>query len=168
VDSELILSVVVFVLLMVTAILLYRGSARALSEKDRNVSRRLGLNTSTRTLAQASILTEDDDNPGPASGSYLIPKSLYSLVDQAGIDLSARVLVGIVGALFVAGSLLSLVFLNVDGAIAVGLAIGLSPLLYLRFKRRARLRQFVEQLPYLLDLLRSAWRLDILFCELCS
>ena len=41
-DIELIVSVLVFVLLMATAILLYRGSARAISEKDESVSRRLG------------------------------------------------------------------------------------------------------------------------------
>ena len=155
-DIELILSSVVFVLLMATAILLYRGNARAISEKDKSVSRRLGLNTSSRTLAKASILTEDDDSPDSRNDNHLIPQSLHTLVDQAGIALSATAVAGIAGALFVAGSVVSLAFLNIGGSIAVGLAIGLSPLIYLRFKRRNRLRQFGEQLPYLLDLLRSA------------
>jgi tight adherence protein B len=156
VDIELILSIVVFVLLLTTAILLYRGRAEAVSKKDQNVSRRLGLTTGTRTLAKASVLTEDDDSVGPANDNYLIPQSLYALVDQAGLDLSASAVVGIAGALFVAGSLVSLAFLNLGGSLVVGLGIALSPLIYLRFKRRARLRQFGEQLPYLLDLLRSA------------
>jgi tight adherence protein B len=154
-DIELTLSAVVFVLLMTTAILLYRGSAKALSEKDREVSRRLGLNTA-RTLAQAKILIGDDDNLGPTSDNYFVPQFLYSLIDQAGIELSATMFAGIMGVLFVIGMVMSLSVLSLDGAIAVGLAIGVSPLFYLKFKRRARLRKFGDQLPYLLDLLRSA------------
>src|SRR5262249_54574448 len=57
---------------------------------------------------------------------------------------------------FAIGAALSIAYLNFGGALIVGLVFGAAPVVYLRVLRRARLRRFGQQLPYVLDLLRSA------------
>lgn len=75
---------------------------------------------------------------------------------QAGMYQGAHRALLVMGGLFAAGVGLGLLIAG-DTLIAVGLGLGLfvTPLLYIRFKRRRRLKSFLVQLPFALDLLKS-------------
>ena len=59
-------------------------------------------------------------------------------------------------ALLVVGTFVSGHWLNVPGALLFGVAAATAPVLYARRKRTQRLKLLGEQLPYLIDLLKSA------------
>jgi len=153
-DIERTLSVIVFALLMATAIFLYRGKILAVTQKDRRVSHRLGLDNSSNFVRARTSETEND--MVVFTDSNFLVRMLETIIDQAGVTLSPAVLAITITVSFVVGAALSIAYINFDGALIVGLVFGAAPVVYLRLLRRARLRQFGQQLPYVLDLLRSA------------
>lgn len=144
---------VCFVLLLSPAIAYYANRREQESARDRILERRLanspaGLRTQrawtapkdgmARILAWLSAL--------PWVGNYL-----SETMRQA----SAPILVAI-PALFVVATAVSSESLELPVALLVGVGAAAMPLLYLRRRRRQWLKLLGEQLPYLIDLLKSA------------
>jgi tight adherence protein B len=153
-DIERTLSVIVFALLMATAIFLYRGKVLAVTQKDRRVSHRLGLDNSSNFVR---VRTSESKNDAVAfTDRNFLARMLEAMIDQAGVTLSPAALAITITVSFIVGTALSIAYLNFGGALMVGLVFGAAPVVYLRVLRRSRLRQFGQQLPYVLDLLRSA------------
>jgi tight adherence protein B len=76
---------------------------------------------------------------------------------QAGLYLRVSEMLLIIILMFGAGFTLSkLVLSDTVIALAVGLAMGVLPMLYIRFRRKRRMREFVLQLPFALDLIKSS------------
>jgi tight adherence protein B len=76
---------------------------------------------------------------------------------QAGMYSKASSILLLMGALLATGAgLAMLISQDVEIALAVGFALALTPLLYIRMRRRRRLRDFLLQFPYALDLIKSS------------
>ena len=75
---------------------------------------------------------------------------------QAGMYQGANHILLVMGGLLAAGAGLGILIAG-DTLIAIGLglALAITPLLYIRFKRSRRLKAFLVQLPFALDLLKS-------------
>src|SRR5579859_2043526 len=76
---------------------------------------------------------------------------------QAGLYLRVSEMLLIIVLMFGTGFTLCKVFLH-DTIIALvaGAAMGMLPVLYIRFRRTRRIREFVIQLPFALDLIKSS------------
>jgi tight adherence protein B len=76
---------------------------------------------------------------------------------QAGMYQSAYRTLLLMGALLAAGVVGGTMFTgDLPISIIGGLALGVTPLFYIRFKRTRRLKAFLVQLPYALDLIKSS------------
>ncbi|HTW86647.1 MAG TPA: type II secretion system F family protein [Candidatus Binataceae bacterium] len=84
-------------------------------------------------------------------------RSLEDSLWQAGIYMRLSdvllIMVLLCGAGLAAGQVLSDVPLI---SLGLGVALGALPVVYIRFRRRRRMKAFAEQLPYALDLLKSS------------
>jgi tight adherence protein B len=84
-------------------------------------------------------------------------RSLEELMWQAGLYMRVSEMVLIICMLFAAGALLGELFWKgTVFAIATGAGLGILPILYIRFRRTRRIRAFIAQLPFALDLMKSS------------
>lgn len=79
-----------------------------------------------------------------------------TFVHQAGLPLDLKQFCLLLAGLFAAGTICARYWLPLDLSLIAGAASAFVPIAYANFARARRLRRFAEQLPYLLDLLRSA------------
>jgi tight adherence protein B len=83
--------------------------------------------------------------------------SLEETMWQAGLYMRVSEMVLIIGLLFIAGFLLGdLFWRGTFFALATGAAFGVLPITYIRLRRTRRIRAFVAQLPFALDLMKSS------------
>ncbi len=76
---------------------------------------------------------------------------------QAGLYLRVSEMLLIIVLMFGTGFALGkLVLHDTIIALVIGVAMGVLPMLYIRFRRRRRMREFVIQLPFALDLIKSS------------
>jgi len=76
---------------------------------------------------------------------------------QAGLYLRVSEILLIIVLLFGTGFTAGKLFLHDTLiALAVGAVMGVSPMLYIRYRRQRRMREFVIQLPFALDLIKSS------------
>lgn len=75
---------------------------------------------------------------------------------EAGIYTRVSDMVLLMVLLFGTGEVIAGTFIDsLLLSIALGVALGALPMLYIRFRRKRRLKQFTDQLPFVLDLLKS-------------
>jgi len=92
-----------------------------------------------------------------AMADFNILRSLEEMMWQAGLYMRVSEMVLIIVLLFSAGALLGELFWKGPFfALATGAAFGFLPILYIRFRRTRRIRAFVAQLPFALDLMKSS------------
>ena len=144
---------VCFVLLISPAAAYYTIRQKHRLAEERVLERRLG-NSPTSPRAQPAWTPPKDEmtlvlarlSTVPWVGGYL-----SETMRQATVPLMLAI-----PALLVAGTLVSGHWLSVPGALLCGVAAATLPVLYARRKRKQRLTLLGEQLPYLIDLLKSA------------
>jgi tight adherence protein B len=145
---------ILFALILGVAGLLY-GSRRSVElSENREMLRRLG---GIPGLAGSDEGRSQLAKPGLRS--YRAPGArgrLEKAISRAGLNVSVRLYMLMMLALFAAGAGLAGTWFGPMMALAVGAASGSLPLFYLKFRRGQRLKAFNRQLPYVLDLLRSA------------
>jgi tight adherence protein B len=84
-------------------------------------------------------------------------RSLEETMWQAGLYMRVSEMVLIICMLFAAGALLGELFWKgTFFALATGIGFGVLPIMYIRFRRTRRIRAFVAQLPFALDLMKSS------------
>jgi len=81
---------------------------------------------------------------------------LDQMIGQAGLEFSPATVVAAMVALLVAGMTLASLWFGYLISTVVGLALAYVPLFVLNYLRARRLRMFSQQLPYVLDLLKSS------------
>ncbi len=158
-ELEFALPILLFVLLMAAAILLYSGRERAFSDRDKRVMHRLGLEPMRMPIGRFSrfeLLGEGEAGSSAATGHNFITRTLGEMIDEAGVMLSLDLLTGMIIGLFLFGFAVSVDYFHVGPALAFATVLAALPLFYLRFLRKGRLRTIGQQLPYVLDLLKSA------------
>jgi tight adherence protein B len=145
---------ILFALILGVAGLLYGSRRSAELSEDREMLRRLG---GIPGLAGGDEGRSQLAKPGlRSSGTPGARGRLEEAISRAGLNVSARLYVLIMLVLFAAGAGLAGTWFGPMMALAVGAASGSLPLFYLKFRRGQRLKAFNRQLPYVLDLLRSA------------
>lgn len=90
-------------------------------------------------------------------GSFNLLRSLEELMWQAGLYMRVSEMVLIICLLFGAGFFLGeLLLKGPTFAMLFGAGFGVLPILYIRFRRTRRMKAFVGQLPFALDLIKSS------------
>jgi tight adherence protein B len=100
-------------------------------------------------------LRRDGPRSAPADSSRIV-RALNRQLLQAGVVVAPLVLLVAAVALFACGVAVAMLRLTLVPALGCGAALALVPFLYLRVKRNRRLKTMGHQLPYVLDMLRSA------------
>jgi tight adherence protein B len=144
---------VCFILLISPAVAYYTIRQKHRIARERELERRLG-NSPASPRTQAAWMSPKDEmtrvlarlSTMPWVGGYL-----SDTMRQATVPLMLAI-----PALLVAGTFISGHWLTVPGALLCGVAAATAPVLYARRKRAQRFKLLGEQLPYLIDLLKSA------------
>jgi tight adherence protein B len=150
--TELI-TLVCFVLLISPVVAYYTMRQKHRLAEERVLERRLG-NSPASPRAEAAWTPPKDEMTLVLARLSTVPwvgGFLSETMRQATVPLMLAI-----PALLVAGTLVSAHWLNVPGALLCGVAAATTPVLYARRRRTQRLKLLGEQLPYLIDLLRSA------------
>jgi len=150
--TELI-TLICFVLLISPVVAYYTMRQKHRLAEERVLERRLG-NSPASPRAEAAWTPPKDEMTLVLARLSTVPwvgGFLSETMRQATVPLMLAI-----PALLVAGTLVSAHWLNVPGALLCGVAAATAPVLYARRRRTQRLKLLGEQLPYLIDLLRSA------------
>jgi len=150
--TELI-TLVCFVLLISPVVAYYTMRQKHRLAEERVLERRLG-NSPASPRAEAAWIPPKDEMTLVLARLSTVPwvgGFLSETMRQATVPLMLSI-----PALLVAGTFVSGHWLNVPGALLCGVAAATAPVLYARRRRTQRLKLLGEQLPYLIDLLRSA------------
>jgi tight adherence protein B len=150
--TELI-TLVCFVLLISPVVAYYTMRQKHRLAEERVLERRLG-NSPASPRAEAAWTPPKDEMTVVLARLSTVPwvgGFLSETMRQATVPLMLAI-----PALLVACTLVSAHWLNVPGALLCGVAAATAPVLYARRRRTQGLKLLGEQLPYLIDLLRSA------------
>ncbi|MGA8568938.1 MAG: type II secretion system F family protein [Candidatus Binataceae bacterium] len=146
-------TLVCFALLISPAVAYYTMRQKHRLAQERVLVRRLGNSPASPRTQPAWTPPKDEMtlvlarlSTVPWVGGYLC-----ETMRQATVPLMLAI-----PALLVAGTFVSGHWLNVPGALLCGVAAATAPVLYAHRKRTQRLKLLGEQLPYLIDLLKSA------------
>jgi tight adherence protein B len=147
-------TLICFALLVSPAVAYYTIRHRQRLAQDRVLERRLGNLPAEGPRAQPAWAPPEDEVARvlallkglPWVGGYL---------SETMREASVPILLAI-PALLVVGTVVSGKWLTVSGALLFGVATSTLPVFYARRKRNQRLKLLGEQLPYLIDLLKSA------------
>jgi tight adherence protein B len=146
-------ALVCFVLLISPAVAYYTIRQKHRIARERELERRLG-NSPASPRTQAAWMSPKDEMTRVLARLSTVPwvgGYLSDTMRQATVPLMLAI-----PALLVAGTFISGHWLTVPGALLCGVAAGTAPVLYARRKRAQRFKLLGEQLPYLIDLLKSA------------
>jgi tight adherence protein B len=157
---DILISSGVFAIVLALSLILLTGGNR-----DREHARAQAmLDEVTRTDDADFDVTRTD--PRRRVLQPLVMESLYRLsplrrleesIWQAGVYMHISEMVLITVLLFGAGATaVQLVWRDVWFALAGGAGVGSIPILYIRLKRKRRLKAFSQQLPFALDLIKSS------------
>jgi tight adherence protein B len=92
-----------------------------------------------------------------ALADFNMLRSLEEMMWQAGLYMRVSEILLIICMLFAAGALLGELFWKgTFFALATGAGFGFLPIMYIRFRRARRIRAFVAQMPFALDLMKSS------------
>jgi tight adherence protein B len=146
-------ALVCFVLLISPAVAYYTIRQKHRIARERELERRLG-NSPASPRTQAAWMSPKDEMTRVLARLSTVPwvgGYLSDTMRQATVPLMLAI-----PALLVAGTFISGHWLTVPGALLCGVAAGTAPVLYARRKRAQRFKLLGDQLPYLIDLLKSA------------
>ena len=146
-------TLVCFILLISPAVAYYTIRQKHRIARERELERRLG-NSPVSPRAQAAWMSPKDEMTRVLARLSTVPwvgGYLSDTMRQATVPLMLAI-----PALLVAGTFISGHWLTVPGALLFGVAAATAPVLYARRKRAQRFKLLAEQLPYLIDLLKSA------------
>ncbi len=144
----------IFMTVLFTAMFLYQGTRDEQFTMRGALVRRIGVSPARvaapvrRPLAQRAL---------PAILRGIAPLERFAVfVHQSGLPLGLPQFMMVMAGCLVAGTLAAHLWMPWDLSMIAGIGAALIPVGYANFARGHRLRRFAEQLPYLLDLLRSA------------
>jgi tight adherence protein B len=152
-----VIAAAVFLLVMVVILSVLAAASSRGREAERAMER-LAQRPSwiTRESLSRKRLTEEGGLYRVLIGRFNLIQRLEQNMWQAGIYMRVSEMLLVIVLLFGTGEVIGAAFLGQSSlALAVGAGLALLPLLYVRFRRARRLKQFAEQLPYALDLVKS-------------
>jgi len=144
---------ILFALIMILATLLYAGGRSERQEQVDKLMHRLG-HGSAAFRGYAAPERPHQMPVGLAPISALL-SHLDRMIAQAGLTVEPGLLLALLAFLFLATTIISANWFHLAVAFGWGAVATSLPLLYLRRLRKRRLKAIGEQLPYMLDLLKS-------------
>lgn len=152
-ESALVIAILLLPILALPLLFLYVHYRVRARERDFRLSRRLGtpVDNGPREAQQARLDPPSRRLVRSVASMPWLGKPLSDLL----LHISRRTQVAML-LIFVAALLIFNRWLEPPGALVAALALGILPALYQRRLRARQLRLFSEQLPYLIDLLKSA------------
>jgi tight adherence protein B len=157
---ETVIPIVMLFLMGTLALVLYGGHRREEIARNQELSRRLQRFVPRRTAAAVDKPQLQRPRPlGPAVAVAMqsdILRDLDRWLTQGGVKTGAVTFIVTVLVVAGAGAALLSLWLGSRAAALYGLAAGLLPVFYVYSERNKRLEIFSQQLPYVLDFLRSA------------
>jgi tight adherence protein B len=143
----------VFILLMIT-LSYFTRSAEQNREVMRRMSRPIG-DVEDVDITRKRKPTEHSFFS--ALSDFNLLRSLEEMMWQAGLYMRVSEMVLIIALLFSAGALIGdLFWKSMLFAGGTGVGFAMLPIFYIRFRRSRRLRAFIAQLPFALDLMKSS------------
>jgi tight adherence protein B len=154
-DLVIVAAVFAAVFFGILALLSNRGSE---SDRRHNIVRRMGPPASARDIDIKRRAPKREDGKLLAGLWRLnLLRSLEESMWQAGLYMRVSEMMLIMVLMFGAGIFFGqAVWHDIVLALMAGAAFGTLPLFYIRFRRTHRLRAFVQQLPFALDLIKSS------------
>jgi len=153
------IAVILFVLIMTLAMLLYAGRRSERREQTDKLLHRLGYGErALPDYVTPDYVTADRSHRMPPAAPdkiSLLLAYLDRMIAQAGLTIKPGLLLGSLGFVFVAATVISARWFHLAMALGCGVLAVSLPLLYLQRLRGKRLKAIGEQLPYMLDLLKS-------------
>lgn len=154
---EMTLSMVILALLIVLALMFYERRRGADLVRNEVLRRRI-----CGGLTPPNSTTAPKPHPNHRERTFASQfKSLQPMqrwLAQAGHEMSAGQFLVLSALTGVAGVLLTALWLEITVAFLCGIGFAVLPAVYVVIKRKRRLASFSQQLPYVLDFLRSALR----------
>lgn len=156
---ETVVPLLTVILISTLALVLYLGRRREEFARDQALGQRI------RTFVPSLLHPLNQPQPArprplPAVFPVAIASELLRHVDrwlaQAGIKTSATKFLSLTALMGAAGTAFAALFVDSTFAIFYGLALAALPTGYVFVERKRRLETFSQQLPYVLDFLRSA------------
>ncbi len=151
---ELVVSIIALILLLSLAIMFYERSRRGEAAREQLLRERIqGTFVATRSITTTAPSALRVERPRSE-----LTRRMERWLAQAGIEMPLFQFVILVAMIWVAGTLLSALWVSAGIALIYGIGFAAAPLVYGVVQRRRRLRTFGQQLPYVLDFVRSALR----------
>jgi tight adherence protein B len=154
---ETTLSIVILALLMTLALMFYERSRRAEAARRELLAGRVQGDLASRQQ-RAALEPGVDQSQRPVARQAEAFQSVQRWLAQAGIEIPAAQFVVLTMLIAVAGTLLSALWFDAGIAGVYGIGFATLPAAYVFVERKRRLATFSQQLPYVLDFLRSALR----------
>src|SRR5271155_5684047 len=148
---EILVSSSLCVLLLALSLGHYWNRRLELQRAERSAGQRL----SGAPILITSVATRDSSARAAREPNRLL-RALSRELDGAGLAFGPQTLLLAIVVLFGAGTTIAWLRLPPDFALLCGAAFAAAPLMYLRFVRRRRLKILSRQLPYVLEMLKSA------------
>lgn len=144
---------ILFALIMILAMLLYAGRRSERQEQMKQLMHRLGYGGA----ALPGYAAPERPHQIPASPGTIgtLFAHLDRMIAQAGLTVEPGLMLALLAFLFLAAAVVSAKWFHLAMALGWGAVAASLPLLYLRRLRQKRLKAIGEQLPYMLDLLKS-------------
>ncbi|MGH7843296.1 MAG: type II secretion system F family protein [Candidatus Binataceae bacterium] len=149
---EILTSVALCVLLLGLGLGFYLNRRNEQRHLERTAGKRLS-DAEAETLI--SSVAGRRESRAPAGPNRVI-RVLERQLDEAGVALEPLTLLMAIVVLFAGGTALVWMRLPLQFALGGGAALGAAPTIYLKFRRSRRLKTLSRQLPYVLEMLKSA------------
>jgi tight adherence protein B len=150
---EVSIAVFLFVLVSSLALMLYASRRNYQRRRERAASHRLG-GSEISSPTDAEDTSRAQTRTAETAPGFI--RWFEDSIAEADLPISAIRLITLMLVLFVAATALMSVWFHVVIAAACGLGLASLPLVALNLKKQRRLRAFAQQLPYVLDMLKSA------------
>jgi tight adherence protein B len=130
---------------------------RQATEQNREVMRRMTRPADVLDVDITRKRKPEEHSFFGALANIDLMRSLEEMMWQAGLYMRVSEMVLIICLLACAGFLVGeLIFKGPTFAVLVAIGFGLLPIFYIRFRRTRRMKAFIAQLPFALDLMKSS------------
>jgi tight adherence protein C len=144
------------VLICTLALVLYLGRRREELAQEQALNRRIrSFVPSLITVTERMPLARPRATPAPTATSDFL-RSIDRWLAQAGMETTATKFLLLVASLGVGATAFTSLWVSGALALVYGVVAGALPIAYVHLQRKRRLITFSQQLPYVLDFLRSA------------
>ena len=140
------------------AMMLRGGGDEAVEDRLSSLAKNLSSKEKSLLDQEQNLLNGMDDVPGMAEQALLKFFNVRLMIEQADVDIPLNKFLTYCGGLAVVGAILPIVLRMGFIFAPIGALLGLLPIMWLKWKKKARLKKFASQLPEALELMARGLR----------